>query len=153
MLYRKYPRSMEERESDCVWGKENHWEVMFVLGCCWRWIRGCHRERGEGYTASKVEDIRGQGLYLLKNVYWFLLVAHWLSLVVAIRSHCPLQCTGCSLRWLLLLRSMGSRHGGVSSCRACGLTSVPHRLSCCVTCGVFPSQGSNLCPLPWQADS
>ena len=30
---------------------------------------------------------------------------------------------------------------------------VGHRLSCPVACGIFPHQGSNLCPLHWQADS
>ena len=28
-----------------------------------------------------------------------------------------------------------------------------HRLSCSTACGIFPNQGSNPCPLPWQADS
>ena len=28
-----------------------------------------------------------------------------------------------------------------------------HRLSCSTACGIFPDQGSNLCPLHWQADS
>ena len=27
-----------------------------------------------------------------------------------------------------------------------------HGLSCPTACGIFPDQGSNLCPLPWQAD-
>ena len=30
---------------------------------------------------------------------------------------------------------------------------VAHRLSCSVACGIFPDQGSNPCPLHWQADS
>ena len=28
-----------------------------------------------------------------------------------------------------------------------------HRLSCSAACGIFPDQGSNPCPLHWQADS
>ena len=28
-----------------------------------------------------------------------------------------------------------------------------HRLRCPVACTIFPNQGSNLCPLHWQADS
>ena len=34
-----------------------------------------------------------------------------------------------------------------------GLVVVAHRLSCSVACGIFPDQGSNPCPLHWQADS
>ena len=30
---------------------------------------------------------------------------------------------------------------------------VAHGLSCSVACGIFLDQGSNLCPLHWQADS
>ena len=39
-----------------------------------------------------------------------------LSLVVASRGYSSLRCTGFSLRWLLLLRSTGSRCAGFSSC-------------------------------------
>ena len=31
--------------------------------------------------------------------------------------------------------------------------AVEDRLSCSVTCGIFPDQGSNLCLLYWQVDS
>ena len=30
---------------------------------------------------------------------------------------------------------------------------MAHRFSCSAACGIFPEQGSNLCPLHWQADS
>ena len=30
---------------------------------------------------------------------------------------------------------------------------VVHGLSCSVTCGIFPNQRLNLCPLHWQANS
>ena len=30
---------------------------------------------------------------------------------------------------------------------------MAHRLSCSTACGIFLDQGSNLCPLHWQADS
>ena len=45
----------------------------------------------------------------------------------------------------LLLRSTGSR--------CAGSVAVAHGLSCSVACGIFPDQGSNRCPLHWQADS
>ena len=52
---------------------------------------------------------------------------------------------GFSFRWLLLLWSTGSR------IRASVV--VAHGLSCLVTCGIFLDQGSNLCPLHWQASA
>ena len=33
-----------------------------------------------------------------------------------------------------------------------GFSSVVHGLSCPTACGIFPDQGSNPCPLHWQAD-
>ena len=68
-----------------------------------------------------------------------------LSLVAASRGHSSLRCAGLSLLWPLLLQSTGSRHAGS--------VVVAHGPSCSVACGIFPDQGSNLCPLHWQADS
>ena len=34
-----------------------------------------------------------------------------------------------------------------------GSVIVTHRPSCSAACGILPDQGSNLCPLHWQADS
>ena len=45
----------------------------------------------------------------------------------------------------LSLRSRGSRRAGS--------VVVAHGPSCSVACGIFPDQGSNPCPLHWQADS
>ena len=46
---------------------------------------------------------------------------------------------------------------GLSSCGLWALEPgsvvVVHGLSCSAACGIFPDQGLNLCPLPWQADS
>ena len=47
---------------------------------------------------------------------WVFVAAHGLSLVEASRGYSSLQCTGFSLRWLLLLRSTGSRRAGFSNC-------------------------------------
>ena len=55
------------------------------------------------------------------------------------------RCAGLSLSRPLLLRSTGSRRAGS--------VAVAHGPSCSATCGIFPDQGSNLCPLLWQADS
>ena len=68
-----------------------------------------------------------------------------LSLVAASGGHSSSRCTGLSLSWPLLLRSTGSRRAGS--------VVVTHGPSRSAACGIFPDQGSNLCPLHWQADS
>ena len=68
-----------------------------------------------------------------------------LSLVVASGGHSSSRCAGLSLSWPLLLRSTGSRRPGS--------VAVALWLSCSAACGIFPDQGSNPCPLHWQADS
>ena len=68
-----------------------------------------------------------------------------LSLVAASGGHSSSRCAGLSLSWPLLLRSTGSRRAGS--------VVVAHGPSCSAACGIFPEQGSNPCPLHWQADS
>ena len=68
-----------------------------------------------------------------------------LSLVVASGGHSSSRCAGLSLSRPLLLRSTGSRRAGS--------VVVGHRLNCSAACEIFPDQGSNPCPLYWQADS
>ena len=68
-----------------------------------------------------------------------------LSLVAASGGHSSLRCVGLSLSWPLLLRSTGSRRAGSAI--------VAHGPSHSEACGIFPDQGSNPCPLHWQADS
>ena len=84
---------------------------------------------------------------------WVFVAVRGLSLVVAIGDYSLLWCAGFSLRWLLLLRSTGSRCVGFSSCGARASVVVAHGLSCSAVCGIFLDQGSNPCPLHWQADS
>ena len=61
------------------------------------------------------------------------------------RGHSSSRCAGLSLSRPLLLRSTGSRRAGS--------VVVTHGPSCSAACGIFPDQGSNPCPLHWQADS
>ena len=49
-------------------------------------------------------------------LHWVLVAACRLSLVAVSGGYSSLWCVGFSLWWLLLLRSMGSRHAGFSSC-------------------------------------
>ena len=77
--------------------------------------------------------------------FFVFLIYFWLSLVAASGGHSSLRCAGLSLSRPLLLRSTGSRRTGSAV--------VAHGPSCSAACGIFPDQGSNLCPLHWQADS
>ena len=67
------------------------------------------------------------------------------SLVAASGGHSSSRCAGLSLLRPFLLRSTGSR--------CAGSVVVAHGPSCSAACGIFPDQGSNPCPLHWQADS
>ena len=70
---------------------------------------------------------------------------HALSLVAVSGGHSSSRCAGLSLSRPLLSQSTGSRRAGS--------VVVAHGPSCSTTCGIFPDQGSNPCPLHWQADS
>ena len=94
-------------------------------------------------------------MIFLKIIYLFIIFYFWLcwvfvsvrglSLVAASGGHSSSRCAGLSLSRPLLLRSTGSRRTGS--------VVVAHGPSCSAACGIFPDQGSNPCPLHWQADS
>ena len=84
-------------------------------------------------------------LFIYFWLYWVFISVRGLSLVAASGGHSSSQCAGLSLSWPLLLRSTGSIHAGS--------VVVAHGRSCSAACGICPDQGSNLCPLHWQADS
>ena len=76
---------------------------------------------------------------------WVFVSVRGLSLVAASGGHSSSRCAGLSLLQPLLLRSTGSRRTGSAV--------VAHGPSCSAACGILPDQGSNPCPLHWQADS
>ena len=84
-------------------------------------------------------------LFIYFWLHWVFVAVCGFSLVAASESYSLLQCVGFSLWWLLLLWSMGSR--------CAGSVVVAHGPSCSGACGILPDQGSNPCPLHWQADS
>ena len=79
-------------------------------------------------------------LFIYFWLCWVFASVRGLSLVAASRGHSSSQCAGLSLSRPLLLQSAGS-------------VIVAHGPSCSAACGIFPDQGSNPCPLYWQADS
>ena len=84
-------------------------------------------------------------LFIYLWLCWVFISVGGLSLVVASAGHSSLRCTGLSLSRPLLLQSTGSR--------CAGSVIVAHGPSCSAARGIFPDQGSNPCPLHWQADS
>ena len=84
-------------------------------------------------------------LFIYSWPCWVFVSVRGLSLVAASGGHSSSRCAGLSLSRPLLLRSTGSSHTGS--------VVVAHGPSCSAACGILPDQGSNLCPLHWQADS
>ena len=83
--------------------------------------------------------------YIYFWLCWVFVSVRGLSLVAASGGHSSLRCAGLSPSRPLLLRSTGSRRAGS--------VVVAHGPSRSTACGILPDQGSNLCPLHWQADS
>ena len=84
-------------------------------------------------------------LFIYFWLCWVFVSVRGLSLAAVSGGHSSSRCAGLSLSWPLLLRSTGSRRAGSAV--------VAHEPSCSAACGIFPDQGSNPCPLHWQADS
>ena len=117
-------------------------------------------------------------LYLLYFIFKIITYFIYLFLAVLGLCCCARAFSSCSewgllfiavLGLLIVVASLLVEHG-LQACRlqqlwhkgsvlvAHGLQSagsvvVAHGLSCSAACGIFPGQGSNLCPLHWQADS
>ena len=69
-------------------------------------------------------------LFIYFWLRWVFVAARGLSLDAVSGGYSSLRCVGFLLRWLLLLRSTGSRHAGFSSC---GTRSLECWLSSCGT--------------------
>ena len=71
------------------------------------------------------------------------------GLLIEVASHCG--------AWSLGTRASVVAERGLNSCGSRTLerrlSSCGAWLSCSAACGIFPDQGSNSCPLHWQADS
>ena len=159
-----FARSMSTLGSDHVW----HWQGPAVRWKWFVWLDPVHRAPASklpGECAKKYKRLGFPKTYRIRTLggrdeepefFFFNLFIHlWLcwvfvsvrglSLVVASGGHSSSRCAGLLLSRPLLLRSTGSRRAGS--------VIVAHGPSCSVACGIFPDQGSNLCPLHWQADS
>ena len=117
----------------------------------------CHTNnlKADSETVESFEEVSETPSFLLFFFLKYLFIYLWLcwvfisvrglSLVAASGGHSSSRCAGLSLSRPLLLRSTGSRRAGSAV--------VVHGPSCSAARGIFPDQGSNPCPLHWQADS
>ena len=119
------------------------------LGHCWHLIHGVSGRHGPEF------DLFFCFVFFLTYLFFYLLFYFWLcwvfvsvrglSPVVASGGHSSSRCAGLPLSRPLLLQSTGSRRAGSAV--------VAHGPSCSAARGILPDQGSNPCPLHWQADS
>ena len=84
-------------------------------------------------------------LFIYFWLCWVFVSVRGLSLVAASGGHSSSRRAGLSPSRPLPLWSTGSRRTGSAT--------VAHGPSCSVARGILPDQGSNPCPLHWQADS
>lgn len=75
--------------------------------------------------------------------------------LVAVSGGCSLVAVsgGCSLVAVWRLLTAMTSFCGVQAPGTRASVVVEHGLSCSASCGTFPGQGSNPCPLNWQEDS
>ena len=102
----------------CMYCGHTHKEIIFK-----RFLK----QKVAGYSIRTTwwqgDRLGGCALYLFIYLFiyyfwlrWVFVAAHGLSLVVASGGYSSLWCVAFSLRWLLLLRSTGSRRMGFSRC-------------------------------------
>ena len=113
-----------------------------------RWKRKIH---SKVHHCKIYQHCTQRDFFFLINLFFYfwlcwVFISVWgLSLVVASGGHSSSRRSGLSLSWPLSLWSTGSRRTASAV--------VAHGPSCSTACGIFPDQGSNPCPLHWQADS
>ena len=83
--------------------------------------------------------------FIYLRLCWVFVSVRGLSLFAASGGHSSSRCAGLSPSRPLSLRSTGSRRAGSAT--------MAHGPSRSAACGILPDQGSNPCPLRWQADS
>ena len=124
----------------------------WLLYQCGHYLYSGQKEGAKGAKNTKAVPVPPSFFFFLSIclfIYlwlcWVFISVRGLSLVVASGGHSSSRCAGLSLSLPLLLRSTGSR--------CAGSVVVAHGPSCSAARGIFPDQGSNPCPLHWQADS
>ena len=96
-------------------------------------------------------------LYIYFWLHWFFIAACGLFLVLVSGGYSLVA--ACGLTAVASLVAEHRLYGAWASVvvtrglYSTGSIVMVHGFSCLVTCGIFSDQGSNPCPLHWQADS
>ena len=93
-----------------------------------------------------------------KFIYLFIYLLTYLFLAVLGLRFCARAFSSCGKQGPLFIVVHGpltivASLAGSTGSRHAGSVVVAHGPSCSAACGIFPKQGSNPCPLHWQADS
>ena len=142
-----------KQEGRCVFSKGCHFCVCVLLICVFFGDFTSLSKRT--FTGSKSlnlgEWIWGNSFFFRKEFFRFLLA------VLGLRC-CAWAFSSCGEWGLLFVGMHGFLIAATSLIAEHGLGTrasvvLVHGLSCSRSCGIFPDQGSNPCPLHWQADS
>ena len=108
--YRRTGKTPPRQESKIRPQRYTNWLWLLQMSSC---ISGKHGQQGSSFRAQS-SFLFYLLIYLLIYLWlrWVFVAARGLSLVAASWGYSLLQCTGFSLRWLLLVWSMGSKHMG-----------------------------------------
>ena len=164
---------MSSSQGSGVWGVHTFWKECSSISFSRRPAaavalgylggRSCrfllHRSllRSTPTNTTESSTVRAVGILFF---FFFLIFIYYLFIMFIF------GCVGSSFlcEGFLQLRRVGATlHRGARACHYRGLSCrgsrrsgsvvVAHGPSCSAACGIFPDQGSNLCPLHWQADS
>ena len=91
-------------------------------------------------------------IYLFIWLCWVFVAACRLSLIAESGGYSVWWCADFSLWWLLLLQSLGFRHG-LQKLQYAGLVFAARGLSCSTACRLFLDLGSNRSPLHCKVES
>ena len=108
------------------------------------------REVSLSSVASTVFLVDPTSFFFLINLFIYL-IYFWLRWVfIAVRGLSLVVASGGLHGLLIAVASLVAEYGLLG---AWASVVVAQGLSCSAACGIFPDQGSNPCPLHWQADS
>ena len=104
------------REESVAWGRRELKYILIIEGRRERQINKDKQRSNRSFGIWEFLFVCLFILFICPWLCWVFVAVHRLSLVAASGGYTSLRCTGLPPRWLLPLRSTGSRCMGFSSC-------------------------------------